>query len=41
MSLHQDVSGKENEQLNSITNSKIGDLDNVSKKPKEVNGNEN
>ena len=41
MSLHQDVSGKENEQLNSIKHSKIGDLDNVSKKPQDVNGNEN
>ena len=38
--MHQDVSGKENEQLNSIKHSKTGDLDNVSKKPQDVIGNE-
>jgi len=40
MSLHQDVSFKENEQMNSIKHSKINDLDNVSKKPQDVIGNE-
>jgi len=41
MSLHQDVSGKENEQLNFIKHSKINDLDIVSKKPQDVFGNDN
>ena len=41
MSLHQDVSGKENEQLNSIKHSKIVNLDNLSINPQDVNGHEN